>query len=430
MLNDTASVLTDAVAATTSMPTAPLRTGGGFSLTQRSPRPRATHDTLPPPVANQPPPKFLKDLLLRVGTAESASERTDVAHKPHAPPSSPRSLELQVPSSVLARQRFGWQTAAQPSVPHSTTPRSTVVHVGKAGSAPPRAAAIEAGGGRAQSAVEMQHRVPATQRVARLSSTPLEGSHQAASSGEGRYDDNDSGALVAEPKRGLSGCTPRSPVRASPRSPVRQTLCGSVSSTVAVQRASFEGGLPPGASGRSVSAGGGVGEMPRGAVVVDGGAGASAKCGVSCVPFPSMRHAHHLASVPRPSAGPRFPPRAPSSRDESAVDTVPNYSIKPCIHDVVLSHRFGAKAASRVLADMAAAADVSVQASRSTSRGALMSAGGLVTRDALLGCGIMGGASVLGTREETHTARSAPRACQPRTASEAPADGAAATEPL
>ena len=66
---------------------------------------------------------------------------------------------------------------------------------------------------------------------------------------------------------------------------------------------------------------------------------------VSCVPFPSMRHAHHLATINPPGLGGRFPPTAPENRDESALHRVSNYSIRPCIHDAQLAQRFGAKAA-------------------------------------------------------------------------------------
>ena len=98
---------------------------------------------------------------------------------------------------------------------------------------------------------------------------------------------------------------------------------------------------------------------------------------------------------------------------------VSNYSIKPCIHDSALSHRFGAKAASRALADTATSASVIVT----------MSDGPQAAQDALLGCGIMGGAAGLATRHEAksapHATRGVGRAAQPTEVS-AEADGAAA----
>jgi len=74
------------------------------------------------------------------------------------------------------------------------------------------------------------------------------------------------------------------------------------------------------------------------------GAGAASQpASLAYVPFPSMRHAHHLASIPRAAVGPRNPPAAPTARDESALGRVSTYSIRPCIHDADLSLRFGAK---------------------------------------------------------------------------------------
>ena len=73
------------------MPT--FRTGGGFALTQRSPRARATHDNLPPP-PQMGQPKFLSDLLLRAhaeAAGQHASAQYEALHQPaHQPPSQHR----------------------------------------------------------------------------------------------------------------------------------------------------------------------------------------------------------------------------------------------------------------------------------------------------------------------------------------------------
>jgi hypothetical protein len=73
---------------------------------------------------------------------------------------------------------------------------------------------------------------------------------------------------------------------------------------------------------------------------------------MSAVPFPSLRHAHHLVTQrPTPTlgasvAGARPPPGPPTSRDESAIERMSNYSIRPCRHDASLTMRFGARSSS------------------------------------------------------------------------------------
>ena len=127
--------------------------------------------------------------------------------------------------------------------------------------------------------------------------------------------------------------------------------------------------------------------------------------GISYVPFPSMRHAHHLSSQfgnfghlgTLHSVGPRSPRRAPDSRDESALHRMSNSSIRPCIHDAALSHRFGAKAASRVLHNTGAFEPIGPPTTPVPVPP--------VRQDVLLGCGIVGGKTKLEPREVVVPAR-------------------------
>ena len=415
-----------------------FRTGGGFSLTQRSPRPRATHDCLPPPASMQAPPKFLKELLLRADGPSSSKvlPRSVFGQEKGNPASSPRSLELQVPVSVRQRRFYTPDPACaalSPS-PHS-------VHAGHAGVVPPRAASpratspraasprgasLESEGTRGQQAGAVARGLPVVEvsrrqqfsaplmtqgslagGVGRSSSPVVDG--VAACGGDG-FGSEEAGLRGGEPKRGLTGCTPRH----------QSSQCHKASSPLANER-DASGGTQSGAGQGSLTLGAGC-AGGQSATAGESGAVVSASAGVlggaggaiSCVPFPSMRHANHLASVARPSAGPRYPPRAPSSRDESAVSRVSNYSIKPCIHDALLSQRFGAKASSRALAASAPAGGTATGATEGapppvgshpphpTSAG---------SNGSFLGSGILGGASVLASRDEvvSATARKVPR---------------------
>ena len=88
-----------------------------------------------------------------------------------------------------------------------------------------------------------------------------------------------------------------------------------------------------------------VGALPLGAI--EGHGPSHATVNASLMPFPSLRHAQHLSSAPKRQVSPRFPPDAPTSRDESAIGRVSTYSIRPCIHNQRLSERYGAKAATK-----------------------------------------------------------------------------------
>ena len=123
-------------------------------------------------------------------------------------------------------------------------------------------------------------------------------------------------------------------------------------------------------------------------------AAAAGEVAMSTVPFPSVRHAHHLAMNPRPTLWSRFPPKAPLARDESAVSRVSNYSIRPCIHDAELAHRFGAKAASRVRSSPG------VDRPGTREAVAAATAAAAVPREPLTsGMGISGGRSTLASRD-------------------------------
>ena len=412
-----------------------FRTGGGFSLTQRSPRPRATHDCLPPPASMQAPPKFLKELLLRADGPGSPKvlPRSVLGQVKGNPASSPRSLELQVP--VSARQRRfhtpDLACAALSQSPHSVhagavPPRAASPRATSPRAASPRGASFEAESARGQQAGAVARGLPVVEvsrrqqisaplmtqgslagGVGRSSSPVVDG--VAAYGGDG-FGSEEAGLRGGEPKRGLTGCTPRH--QSSQSHKASSPLTNERDASGGTQSGAGRGSLALGAgcAGVQSAAAGESGAVVSVSAGVLGGAGGA----ISCVPFPSMRHANHLASVARPSAGPRYPPKAPTSRDESAVSRVSNYSIKPCIHDALLSQRFGAKASSRALATSAPAGGTAT----SVTEGAPPSVGSQPphptsagSNGSFLGSGILGGASVLASRDEvvSATARKVPR---------------------
>ena len=397
-----------------------FRTGGGFALTHRaSPRPRPTHESLPPPAASSAGPKFMKELLRRADGAASATSST--LHPKGFP--SPRAhfgasmatkkLELSLPASapvslshkasprLPSREFEPPPTEPPPTTPAATSPKGspqTLRNPPPTGSLPPntsnegspkmiRAAGGSAGAPASRSAVSGAVQPPEPPQ-------PLTGRRCGAS--PGTVSTANAPAWVAEPAtKGLSGCAPRRSHTSSrdashggggsagfgggggilgggggppqpPSHPLREpeTLAWAPGATALTQASSSrphtagsQQPSPPSAApgildgttiGITSSTSARGHHMNGTGTGGGGGGGASAQSAmVSCVPFPSMRHAHHLASVGRPPQGPRAPPTAPRSRDESAFDRVSNYSIRPCIHDTVLSQRFGAKAACR-----------------------------------------------------------------------------------
>ena len=284
-----------------------------------------------------------------------------------------RSLELQIPdfgNSVL-HNRGRNLTAPSLGGHGSTSPRSVAAPSSNA-AARPRAATIDPSDAIDGTQIPMmevrRHGAPPPGHA------PRSPSHRQPTCGLSSWGDGE------EPKRGLQGCTPRHhssrsagaaavpaiglPFGDSPGAGQHISLDSLAPSTI--PRAASGGGtivptesiaadccgFPTGADGScgerggaaGVGVGGGVGGVAGGASAMSSGGG------LSCVPFPSMRHAHHLSTVTRASGGSRFPPTAPASRDESAVNRVSNFSIRPCIHDAELSQRFGAKASCRAAA--------------------------------------------------------------------------------
>ena len=382
------------------------RTGGGFALTQRSPRPRAAHDQLPPPAAPSAPPKFLEQLLEKRnacydsrgsgGSAGDGGGGSDGGisgsgrgggvgnraagfrgqKKPPAELPVLRNLELTIPQSSAnstLHARFEGRNFTAPSqlpggARHSPRTSGGQQHGFSTNGARPaiRAAAVDGVVPPAtQVVVEVQRQaLPSAPNASRqtppLPDSPTHLQHSTPGSpccGLQHWGSGD------EPKRGLQGCTPRHlrDSRSGGASPgpsahgglsAAHEMDAFAPSKVKEEVARIDGVGINGGEARFVSGGEAA---SRGAAACGGGAAAGrrgacesgAACSgvppaaVSCVPFPSMRHAHHLASVTRSSAGPRYPPSAPVSRDESAINRVSNYSIRPCIHDAQLSQRFG-----------------------------------------------------------------------------------------
>ena len=353
-----------------------FRTGGGFSLTQRSPRPRLAHDNLPPAPDGHAPPKFLAQLMDR--QAQSLNEN---ASRHLQPQQQPPPLGSGRANSKLSH-RFeldfdnGWaptrrQNASAPGM--DTThrrPARTPRSLGRlpVTSAPPRAAQVEAlqrNGG--LSPPPINPKLPPTSLRAGSSPPPRRPPNTNTASS--------SCAVLqiadAKPSRALQGHAHKSPRAHRPAVAdgghvgfeSRGNSRGS-DGGVADGMGGGGGGSARSAGGRSpVRTGEGNGspvrhnspaeghsvrpaqERPARASDMNQPQAGVGKDTVSCVPFPSMRHAHHLATINPPGLGGRFPPTAPENRDESALHRVSNYSIRPCIHDAQLAQRFGAKAA-------------------------------------------------------------------------------------
>jgi len=343
------------------MPT--FRTGGGFSLTQRSPRPRAAHDNLPPQAAGNAQPKYLSDLLHRapepkVATPkqqpyESTPERGVMASGGHPV------LTLELPTGAPRMRGIGSAPAGVP-VKQRRSQMDT-----------PPTATITAAASEATGAAATTYGTASAASARRRQATPAAPTYS---------------NLPAEPlRRGPSGHTPRhcskhsrvviSAGISSSAGGVGTSGAGAASPTPAEAADGHPYAMHPGSPQPRAAGGGSAGEpgSPHGpplpatfehpSAAEHGADGADSMGGlggtvgsagskapphnVAFVPIPSMRHAHHLASIPRPAAGPRFPPGPPAARDESALHRVSNYSIRPCIHDTDLSARFGAKAACR-----------------------------------------------------------------------------------
>ena len=359
-----------------------FRTGGGFSLTQRSPRPRATHDQLPPaPSVGSGRPQFLEQLLERQshqqqvpkappeaaainpsGGGGSSGGGGDEAGRSAAPTSrlaipqvGPHNLELQIPERFCGgRKAPSGRNATAPGCQRSprnltTRPREACMDVGRAasGSLSP---------------------LPPTTSLRSASPFGEYGAGQTLSL---------HGGGDAEPKRGLQGRSQRSPrlhgqvhshlpasaasaahdLRGGSPSPfevshVSSAACGATQASLAGGGAGDSGLAGGGGAGGGNAASSGYGDHSKSTTTTmarssTGPPAVASPANMSCVPFPSMRHAHHLSTINPGAGGPRFPPAAPQARDESAISRVSNYSIRPCIHDAQLSARFGAKAACR-----------------------------------------------------------------------------------
>ena len=356
-----------------------FRTGGGFSLTQQSPRQRAAHDMLPPQAVGMTTPRYLTEILAKLpDTSDPMGPRAA------RPCSSRRSAVPQ-----LKPTRIGLSFEL-PNMATSAPASARMVDVRRAdATTAPTGAPTPATG---------------TPVTVDARSTPRKPLMPSSASGDTRAAPPPSWIGTEPGRAGLQGFTPRQARLGLPSSPPRPAkdifeatvalpspiptpsraamggdgACapGTASvEAVAYLQASLSprghvddsapigvGRIALGAGGRAGGGGGGGGGGGRGGSCGGGSsasllptageaAGAAGPASpqpvgsVACVPFPSLRHAHHLASIAQPPA-PRCPV-PPAARDESAVDRVSNYSIRPCIHDASLSARFGVKAACR-----------------------------------------------------------------------------------
>lgn len=361
------------------MPT--FRTGGGFSLTQRSPRPRAAHDNLPPPGTSVAQPRFLADLLEKMPESKPMSPRLQdpVANTPTAGRRGHSTLNLELPLAAAGASGGGGRVRGIGSAPAGIPDSQHLA------SRRPPSSAPTAGAGASSAAAGT---VPPPAAVSMPTSSAPTSARRRGIVRAATPAAPPACFVPAEPaRRGLQGFTPRHssdhprssassgpppppPPRDSldehtysihPSSPPPRAALGSASGSGGsgvdlLPQASVASILPlPSAPEASVLGLRGLEAEAVTEVAAEGSAGASGATtgaaqgqhAVAYVPIPSMRHAHHLASLSRPAVGPRLPPSAPAARDESAVHRVSNYSIRPRLHDADLSARFGAKAACR-----------------------------------------------------------------------------------
>ena len=121
---------------------------------------------------------------------------------------------------------------------------------------------------------------------------------------------------------------------------------------------------------------------PRPPPAAAAAAAASAPATPGRVPFPSMRHARHLAALGGEVRGAsRVSPRAPENRDESALGRVSITSVPPCRRDARLSRLFAGRTLRSDEADVIR--PTLTFASRGRARGGGGGGGGAVERPPL-----------------------------------------------
>ena len=336
-----------------------FRTGGGFSLTQHSPRPRAAHDNLPPPAAGTAQPKYLADLLEKLldPTAVPSKLQPKQADKVESPRLGSGRKQINRLAAIN-----NLELPPHPASPRLGSPRATNGTLWA-----PTPTLLEAVSGAPQVGDEPIPMAAASSAAP----APAPAASAAASAGapaparlrRGLTPTAPQATLTAEPvSRGLRGFTPRHGdhvlERTSPSAGSHRAHHGR--ELASAERYAIQPGSPRAALGSSSSTlggGGGLLDSAEGDAALPTADAASTSVpgqGIpavrrapSYVPIPSLRHAHHLATIPRPAVGPRSPPTAPAARDESALSRVSVYSMRPCMQDADLSARFGIKAAYR-----------------------------------------------------------------------------------
>eukprot|EP00900_Chrysochromulina_parva_P021469 jgi/Chrpa1/3956/Chrysochromulina_OHIO_Genome00010209-RA len=301
-----------------------FRTGGGFSLTQHSPRPRAAHDNLPPPAAGTAQPKYLADLLEKLldPTAVPSKLQPKQADKVESPRLGSGRKQINRLAAIN-----NLELPPHPSSPRLGSPRATNGTLWA-----PTPTLLEAVSGAPQVGDEPIPMAAASSAAP----APAPAASAAASAGapaparlrRGLTPTAPQATLTAEPvSRGLRGFTPRHGdhvlERTSPSAGSHRAHHGR--ELASAERYAIQPGSPRAALGSSSSTLGGGGGL------LDSAEGDAA--------LPTADAATTM--------GPRSPPTAPAARDESALSRVSVYSMRPCMQDADLSARFGIKAAYR-----------------------------------------------------------------------------------
>ena len=325
------------------------RTGGGFSLTHPAGARTIANDNLPLPTElPQLPPN-----LRRLVRAAADSLSTVPIREKHLQATVPCChLEVALPDSSMPKRR----ATCSPSMAFATNqPVPSQQSTLQSCEAPLRAAVIrpeegcdmllnaDTAHGASSSYAHHQYACMLHAAHGHASGTPRRSSSGRAAdvNASGRDDedfvDDDESARVNVPNRGLAGFAMRQhgirpPSRYSPPRPqiggtplheggdpsdaAQASLALVASSTTPLSALRARSPLyacPPPVTTTSVTTEGRVINLLG---------------SVACVPFPSVRHAHHLASIAGPTASPRIPPLPPTSRDESALERISMYSIK------------------------------------------------------------------------------------------------------